>query len=153
MIRAILLAPILTLLVVTGCANTQNTESKASPGMVNSACPMSQKALSADCPKSTWDGVTLGFCGPGCKAAFDNQTPAEKNAEVAALKAGTTSVENNGMVSNVCPMSSRKLASNSPTSTWDGKTIGFCCNGCKGRFDNMSDSEKNAMVASLNTAN
>ena len=86
MTRLSLLAPALALLVAAGCANKEATESKASPGMVNSMCPMSGKNLKADCPTSTWKGETVGFCGPGCKSAFDNQTPAEKDAEVAKMK-------------------------------------------------------------------
>ena len=142
---------VLMTLIATGCNHAQK-QSDVRPGMVNNACPMSSKPLTASSPTSTWDGVTLGFCGAGCKAAFDAQTPAEKNREVANLKAGTDQVARNGRITEVCPMSSKKLNSSSPTSTWDGVTIGFCCNGCKSRFDNMTAAEKNAMVARIEKA-
>ena len=138
-----------------GCDSAQKqdqTASATSPGMVNDACPMTSKTLKAGCPTTTWDGVTLGFCCNGCKSAFEAQTPAQKNAEVKNLKDGTTTVATDGMVNEVCPMSSRKLSSTSPTSPWDGVTLGFCCNGCKSRFDKMDVAQKNAEIAKVTSA-
>jgi hypothetical protein len=57
----------------------------ASLGMMNDACPMSGKKLSADCPKSTYDGNTVGFCGNGCKAHFDGMNDTEKQAYIAKM--------------------------------------------------------------------
>ena len=138
-----------------GCDSAQKqdqTASAVSPGMVNDACPISSKPLKTGCPTSTWDGVTLGFCCNGCKKRFDSMDVAQKNAEVENLKAGKTTVATNGMVNNVCPMTSRKLATSSPTSTWDGVTLGFCCNGCKKRFDSMDVAQKNAEIAKVTSA-
>ena len=89
MLKSTLIASALTFFVMAGCQNsepTAKTASAVSPGMVNSTCPMSGKALKEGCPTTTWDGETIGFCGPGCKASFDGQTPAEKDAEVAEMK-------------------------------------------------------------------
>ena len=144
-----------TILLAFGCSSPskqQAADPEVRPGMVNNACPMSARPLTADSPTSDWNGVTLGFCGPGCKAAFDRQTPAEKTREVANLESGREQVTRNGRITEFCPMSSRTLTSTSPTSTWDGVTVGFCCNGCKSRFDDMTAAEKDAMIARLGTS-
>lgn len=89
MLKNTLMASALAILVMAGCQNNESTTkqaSAASPGMVNSTCPMSGKPLKAGCPTSTWDGETVGFCGPGCKTTFDAKTPAEKTAEVDSMK-------------------------------------------------------------------
>ena len=137
-----------------GCESTQKHDhaSTVSPGIVNDACPISSRPLPEGCPTSTWDGTTLGFCCNGCKTRFDSQTSEEKTAEVDNLKAGTTTVVTKGMVNEVCPMTSRKVSGQSPTSTWDGVTLGFCCNGCKTRFDNMTTAQKNAEIAKVTSA-
>ena len=58
-----------------------------------------------------------------------------------------------GMMNDSCPMSGRKLKSTSPSSTWDGSTVGFCGPGCKGRFDRMDDDEKTTYVANVKAGN
>jgi len=35
------------------------------------------------------------------------------------------------------------------TSTYNGKTIGFCCSGCKAQWDKMSDADKAAQFAKM----
>ncbi len=45
-----------------------------------------------------------------------------------------------------CPVSGEELQSGSPTSTFDGQTVAFCCDKCKAKFDGMSPSEKKAKV-------
>ena len=131
-----------------GCESTQKQDqsSSASPGMVNDACPISSKPLAAGCPTTTWDGVTLGFCCNGCKTRFEGQSAEAKTAEVDNLKSGTTTVTKVGVINEVCPMSSRAITGSSPTATWDGVTLGFCCNGCKNRFDGMTAAQKNAEI-------
>ncbi len=48
--------------------------------------------------------------------------------------------------SDVCPFSG-KPANPSYTSTYNGKTVGFCCPNCKAKFDAMSDADKAARLA------
>ena len=48
------------------------------------------------------------------------------------------------MVNDACPISSKPLAAGCPTTTWDGVTLGFCCNGCKTRFEGQSAEAKTA---------
>ena len=55
-------------------------------GMMNDSCPMSGKKLGADCPKSSWKGENMGFCGNGCKAKFDGMDDQGKDDYVAQVK-------------------------------------------------------------------
>ena len=64
----------------------------------------------------------------------------------------TASAVSPGMVNDACPISSRPLKTGCPTSTWDGVTLGFCCNGCKKRFDSMDVAQKNAEIAKVTSA-
>ena len=87
MSKSLILAATLSLVALTGCQGTQTaTESSVSPGMVNARCPQSGGPLREGCPTSSWDGETIGFCCPGCKAGFDRKTDAAKNAQLAAIK-------------------------------------------------------------------
>ena len=38
----------------------------------------------------------------------------------------------------------------SVTTTFDGQTVGFCCKGCLGKFEKLSDAEKTMKVKSAN---
>lgn len=46
-----------------------------------------------------------------------------------------------------CPISHEKLEASVVTSEWNGKSVAFCCAGCKGKFDKMSDADKAACMA------
>ena len=59
---------------------------QASLGMMNDACPMSGNKLKADCPKSSYKGETIGFCGNGCKAKFDSMDAQGQTDYVAQVK-------------------------------------------------------------------
>ena len=56
-----------------------------------------------------------------------------------------------GMMNDTCPMSGKPLKDTSPASTWNNTTVGFCCGGCKARFDGMSDTDKTAYLGTINT--
>ena len=87
MTKLIVLAATLSLVALTGCQGSQTaTESAVSPGMVNARCPQSGGPLREGCPTSSWDGETIGFCCPGCKANFDRKTDDVKDAQLAAMK-------------------------------------------------------------------
>ncbi len=49
-------------------------------------------------------------------------------------------------VNSTCPYSDSAVDA-SVTSTVDGKTIAFCCNGCKAKFDGASVEKKRAILA------
>lgn len=54
-------------------------------------------------------------------------------------------------VNNVCPIGGDELdAKNVPTNlsrTYNGQTIGFCCEGCVGKFDNADAAGKGKILA------
>lgn len=55
-----------------------------------------------------------------------------------------------GMMNDACPVSGRPIAQNSPSSEWNGNKIGFCCAGCKNRFDGMTAQDQDGMIEDMN---
>lgn len=51
-----------------------------------------------------------------------------------------------GMINSKCPYSGG-TASDKMTSQFEGKTVGFCCAGCKAKFDAADAKVKAEMVA------
>lgn len=61
-------------------------------------------------------------------------------------KAKTTATSASPSVMNTkCPFSS-ELVTEGITSDWNGKTVGFCCNGCKGKWDKLDDAKRTSMI-------
>jgi len=53
-----------------------------------------------------------------------------------------------GAVSNeTCPMSGEPVNPEVKTVSFQGKEIGFCCDGCAGKFAKLSDAEKTSLLA------
>lgn len=50
-------------------------------------------------------------------------------------------------VNKVCPIKGNEVDKESPTRTFKGVTIGFCCPGCEGKWDTKTDDEKMALLA------
>jgi hypothetical protein len=50
------------------------------------------------------------------------------------------------MANTTCPVSNEALGKDACTTTYDGKTVGFCCKNCMTKFNGMSDAEKKAKV-------
>jgi len=48
-----------------------------------------------------------------------------------------------------CPISHGKVNSAAKTVNYNGKTVGFCCNGCPEKFQTMTDEQKAKAVASV----
>lgn len=49
---------------------------------------------------------------------------------------------------DTCPFSGGPVSANATTVSFEGKDIGFCCNGCSSKFEKMSDEERAATLAS-----
>ena len=60
----------------------------------------------------------------------------------------TTAPASPGMINDTCPFSGEALDANSPTVAYMGKSVGLCCNGCRPRWEKMSDDDKKAKVVS-----
>ncbi|HVU63859.1 MAG TPA: hypothetical protein VHC70_07775 [Phycisphaerales bacterium] len=73
------------------------------------------------------------FCIMGC---HDSKQAAAQSKPAAQVMASN----------EVCPLSGHAINPKF-TSTYNGKTIGFCCGGCKAKFDAMSDADKAKMAA------
>lgn len=50
-----------------------------------------------------------------------------------------------------CPGMGNPVDVSVPTYDWNGKTIGFCCDGCPEKFAKLSDAEKAAALAKVGT--
>ncbi len=50
---------------------------------------------------------------------------------------------------SVCPLCAMDVNPKVATTAFDGKTIGFCNDGCKKHFDELSDDEKKKMIADV----
>lgn len=82
---------------------------------------------------------TLLVCaavGATCLMGCNNN---KKTAEAPAAGAMT-------MANTKCPYSGEPI-NPKVTSTYNGKQVGFCCAGCKGKFDKATDAQKAEMMA------
>ncbi|MCH2137359.1 MAG: hypothetical protein MK101_12420 [Phycisphaerales bacterium] len=87
---------------------------------------------------------------PGCKTTQPDST-CRCNPCTCASPCPCGTSASLGMMNDACPMSGKALTAASPASTWDNTTVGFCCNGCKSRFDGMSDTDKTAYLGTIKT--
>lgn len=75
-----------------------------------------------------------------------------KNDKAETTTATTPSTEamkseaRTGPMNKMCPFSGEEAKADI-TSTCDGKTVAFCCAGCKGKFDKMDKAHQEAMMA------
>ena len=51
-----------------------------------------------------------------------------------------------GMLNAGCPFTGNPVGDGSPTADWDGQQVGFCCAGCKVRWNDWSDEQKKQFV-------
>ncbi|HLP86010.1 MAG TPA: hypothetical protein VK157_16785 [Phycisphaerales bacterium] len=53
-----------------------------------------------------------------------------------------------GAVNTLCPMQPDcALPADSPTTTWNGKKVAFCCQGCVGEWGRIDDKERAERLA------
>ncbi|MBI2756732.1 MAG: hypothetical protein HYX52_08490 [Chloroflexi bacterium] len=65
---------------------------------------------------------------------------------VVALIAGSMAAAPAQPVNRVCPIREGEVDAESPTRTFKGVTIGFCCPGCEGKWDKKTDDERMALL-------
>ena len=94
-------------------------------------CVISGKEVSADTWSEYKDGKVY-FCCPGCSSGF------AKDSKKYAVKANHQLVATKQFKQTACPLSGRELDP-SIFSKVAGTKIGFCCEGCKGKFDHAKD--------------
>lgn len=65
---------------------------------------------------------------------------------VVAACSSTGSTTNSKAMNAKCPVSGAAIEADSPTTTFDGKTIAFCCGKCAAKFESMPAADKQAKV-------
>ena len=65
---------------------------------------------------------------------------------VVAACSSTSNTTNSKAMNAKCPVSGAEIAADSPTTTFDGKTIAFCCSKCAAKFEAMPAADKQAKV-------
>lgn len=78
-------------------------------------------------------------CGDGCGSACSGGCETDGKAAMTASPAA---------FNTTCPFSGEPVKAG-VTSTYNGKTVGFCCNGCKEKFEKASAADKDAMLAKV----
>jgi len=53
------------------------------------------------------------------------------------------------LANDKCPITKAELKETSPTSMFEGKTVGFCCTNCQAKFSNMKTLEKRSKLSSV----
>ena len=76
----------------------------------------------------------------GCKSG-------DKNGDAA------TTQPSMGMINDTCPMMEGHGVNEDVTVSYKGSTIGFCCEGCVGAWNDLSDEEKASKVAMMKKGN
>lgn len=67
-----------SLFAFAGCASSGKA---AGPnGACCNMCPVSNKALKADCPTADYNGTKVGFCCENCQADWTKMSDADKKA-------------------------------------------------------------------------
>jgi len=120
--------------------------------LVNATCPMSGKPVKTAYTRA-YGGKAVGFCGPGCAAAWDKAPAAKKTAIFA--KAGAAPKGRPGpagvYANTVCPIMGSKINAKRVTPalvrTYKGHKVAFCCGGCPAAWDRLSDDQKAAKLA------
>lgn len=69
----------------------------------------------------------------GCNQSTTSSPAVDSTQSVTA----TTTSDN-----QFCPIMGGKVSEDGGTVAWDGKTIGFCCDGCDEKWQALSDDEK-----------
>jgi hypothetical protein len=111
------------------------------PGPINDLCPIGKEAVDlAEGGTTTHDGQTIGFCCPKCIAEFEKWGADKKNEYVQGFLAAK-------VTNTACPISEESLDADSPSVVYLGKRIGFCCKGCKRKWDLMTAATRGELLA------
>ena len=127
---------------LTGCktssANGVCTDKGACTADAAGCCSSGEKAGSSCC--SSGEKKASSCCTSGEKKASSCCASGEKSASAADAK----------IVNTTCPISGGP-AKSTITAAYSGKTVGFCCAGCAGKWEAATDSERAAMFSKVAT--
>lgn len=74
-------------------------------------------------------------------------TDSEATSETGSETPEAVSTDNSN-----CPIMGHAVTAEGGSIEWNGKTIGFCCEGCKPEFEKLSDEDKTAKLAEAEKA-
>ena len=83
-------------------------------------------------------------CCEGEKVAM-----ASMSGEKAACCAGTKAAAAGATANSMCVLNPTENVSEGVMTEYKGTKVGFCCNGCVGKFNAMSDADKTAKLAKV----
>lgn len=86
----------------------------------------------------------------GCAESTDSAAEATPAVTDTATDPAAAEVSSEPVNAN-CPIMGHPIAADGGSTTWNGKTIGFCCEGCAPKFDALSDEEKAAKLAAADS--
>jgi len=101
-------------------------------------CPISGGAVSQDA-SADYQGGKVYFCCNGCAGKF------AKAPDKYATKANYQLVASGQFVQKGCPFSGGAV-NPSTLLTLDGVSVGFCCNGCKGKVTKADAAQQQELV-------
>ncbi len=107
--------------------------------VLNDTCPTCPTMKPDGASVSLFNGFAVGFCGAHCQNNFESKDDAGKTAYIATQVAA---------INTACPGSGEPVAAG-VVSAYRGQMVGFCCNGCKSKFDAKTAEEKDAAVLAL----
>ncbi|MBG80421.1 MAG: hypothetical protein CMJ39_06915 [Phycisphaerae bacterium] len=87
--------------------------------------------------------AAFGGCQSGSKVASCKCDPCTCSTPCPC----TSTQASLGIMNDTCPMSGRPVNNESPSASWNGQSVGFCCGGCKNRFEAADDNGKSEMLA------
>jgi PBP1b-binding outer membrane lipoprotein LpoB len=71
----------------------------------------------------------------------------DEGAKADDADAGTTEFAN-----AYCPIMLHAISGKGEVTTWNDQTIGYCCDGCKEKFEKLSDDDKKTALAKADEA-
>jgi YHS domain-containing protein len=120
------------------------------PKAVNVNCPVTGEKVDPEVATTTYKGKTVGFCCADCIKDF-NKEPAKymkkvdedvaKQKKDAAKKGEQPAADSTKVVNKFCPVEKDNAVDpTAPTTSYKGKTVGFCCDDCIKKFERDPDS-------------
>jgi len=104
---------------------------------INKVCPITGKDVNAT-KTVEYEKQLIGFCCDDCKGKFESD-PKKYIGKVKEFKKSKKAADEEiafaaDPINKKCPVSGKDV-NKEKTSDYEGQTIGFCCDDCKGKFD------------------
>ncbi len=134
-------------------ANTSEETGKAAISenlveIVNPKCPVMGTAMEKMVPEKMtrmYKAQRFGFCCNVCLGKWDKMTDAEREP-IAKAAMGENLVE---IANPRCPVMGTEMEKTAPekmTRMYKGMRLGFCCEVCLGKWDKMTDAEREPLA-------